>query len=109
MTRQAPKSLLVKEGPGREIYFGHEKRTLSCQVGKHKLRAEFFTEQPKDRGECGGAPGSRVTIWIDGTRLMGNQLFNNHCFEPLGKVSFRQSDWVRFVFEMCATHRVGYT
>lgn len=108
LVNQTPASPVIEEGPGKAIYFGAEKREVACQVGKHKLKAEFFTNKPKDRGECGGAPGSSVTIWVDETRVMGNQTFNNHCFESLDKVSFSQSEWIGFVFEICGHTSRGY-
>lgn len=101
VVNQTPTSSVIEEAPGKAIYFGTEKRSVTCQVGKHRVRAEFFTHEPRARGECGGAPGSSVTIWVDDSRLMGNQLFNNGCFESLDKVSFSQSKWIGFIFEMC--------
>lgn len=108
LTNQTPSSSVIDEGQGKALYFGTDKRVVDCLVGKHKIKAEFSTDEPRERGECGGAPGSRVTLWVDGTRLMGNQLFNNHCFESLDKVSFSQSEWIGFIFEMCGHTSRGY-
>jgi len=108
LMNQTPSAPVIEEGPGKATYFGSEPRVVSCQVGKHTIKAEFSTDEPRERGECGGAPGARVTILVDGTRLMGNQLFNNHCFESLDKVSFSQSEWIGFVFKMCGHTSRGY-
>ncbi len=42
------------------------------------------------RGMCGAAPGSSVSIWIDGLQVMKQQLFNNECYESLMSASFEQ-------------------
>ncbi len=101
LINQTPNSGVIKEKDGQTIYFGADKHMVSCEVGKHSIKTEFVTSKPMERGMCAVAPGSSVTIWVDDVLLMRNQLFNNECSESLDKVSFSQSQWVGFVFEIC--------
>jgi hypothetical protein len=88
------------EGKGKAFYLGTKRHVVSCQVGKHKVKTEFFTEESRERGACGGEPGSQVAFWVDDTQVQGYNLFNNYCFESLNEISFFQSKGA-YVLRVC--------
>ncbi len=108
LMNETPKQDIVDEGNGKQIFFGTTARVVTCQVGKRLLKAEISTEEPRESGACGGAPGSHVSIWIDGVAVMQRQLFNNHCYQSLDRLTFSQSEWIGFVTRMCGHTRGMY-
>ena len=57
---------VVKMGNGETIYYGFKKHDVTCHFGSHIARATFDTLEPRDKGQCGAFPGSRVSLWLDG-------------------------------------------
>lgn len=96
-----PTASIVEKGEGETIYFGFKKREINCLLGKHKLKVAFITDRPREKGMCGGGPGSKVSIWIDNQLVMKQQLFNNECFESISNVSFEQKNGNNFIFKIC--------
>jgi hypothetical protein len=61
-----PTAAAVKMGKGDTIYYGFKKREIICPFGKLTMKVSFATDEPREEGMCGAAPGSRVSIWVDG-------------------------------------------
>ncbi|MBZ0093911.1 MAG: hypothetical protein K8H75_00835 [Sulfuricella sp.] len=108
LMNETPKKAIIEKGEGNEIYFGTAGRVVTCQVGKRILKAEISNEEPRERGACGGAPGSDISIWIDGVVVMQRQLFNNDCYQSLDRLVFSQSEWIGFVTKICGHTRGMY-
>jgi len=98
---ETPSTNLIEQGGGTEIYFGSNPRTVTCRVGTRTIKATVQTEEPRERGPCGGEPGSSISLSIDGNNVMTGQLFNNHCYQSLDSLAFSQSEWVGFDTKVC--------
>ena len=101
MMDDTPNTSLIKQEEGEETYFGSKPRTVSCRVGTRTIKATMHTGEPRERGTCGGTPGSSISISIDGNTVMNGQLFNNQCYDSLDSLAFSQSEWVGFVTTIC--------
>jgi hypothetical protein len=101
MMDETPSTNLIEQEDGKEVYFGSKPRTVTCRVGTRIIKATVQTEEPREKGPCGGEPGSSISISIDGNDVMIGQLFNNHCYQSLDSVAFSQSEWVGFVAKVC--------
>jgi uncharacterized protein YecT (DUF1311 family) len=99
--RVAAYTALEKRGEGETIYAECKKYEITCQFGKHTMKVSFTTDEPRERGLCGAAPGSDVNIWMDGQQIIKQQLFNNECYESLMSASFEQTKDGHFVFKIC--------
>jgi len=106
LANKEPETVILKEGKGKEIYFGTKSRTITCKVGKRMLKVEVRNIKPQAHGQCSAAPGSLVSIWIDGAVVMQGQLFNNDCYQSLSRLLFKHSEWAGFITSMCG-HTAG--
>lgn len=94
-----------ENGTSTTVNSGTFRRVVSCQLGSNNIKAQFASEPPRDRGECAAAPGSNVTIWVNGKLVMQGQLFDNNCYESLKKVSFKLRNGSDFDTEICGHTR----
>lgn len=86
---------------GGEHTYDHEVHKLNCEVGHFNVRAEFQIDTPSERGECGGAPGGYVTVWLDNILFIDKTLFNNECRDSIDKVEIGTSSLYEPVLTIC--------
>ena len=97
-----PTGEVINADHGEKAYFDNDKHIAECNIDKHIIKVEFQNRLPRDRGQCGAAPGADLTAWIDG-RILYNGLFNNSCYDSLEKMKFIKSKWESegLTFEIC--------
>ena len=98
-----PATEMINADYGEKAYFDNDKHMVECNIGKYIIRAEFQNNHPRERGQCGAAPGANITVWINGKILIDNGLFNNGCFDSLEKIKFMNTKWESegLIFEIC--------
>ena len=100
LVNEDPSSNIVNAGNGMTRYFGNKEHTTTCKIDKITIDATFKTNTPKARGACGGAPGTNVSISVNGIESI-NALFNNECTESLDSVKLEDNRYVGYKLEFC--------
>ena len=88
---------------GNNIYFNEGKYKESCIVGGNEILVNFENLKISEKGVCGLAPGSKITIRVNDKILIKSISFNNSCYESLRRVEFLQDQFVGFTFKYCGS------
>lgn len=88
---------------GHKVYFNSGKYKESCIVGGKEIFVNFENLKISEKGMCGLAPGSEVTIRVNNEILMKSISFNNSCYESLRRIEFLQDHFVGFRFKYCGS------
>lgn len=103
-----PTAEMINADLGEKAYFDYDKHIAECNIGKHIIKVEFQNNHPRERGQCGAAPGANLTAWIDG-KILYNGSFNNSCYDSLEKIKFMKTKWESegLIFEICGHNEGG--
>jgi len=91
---------VVRVSKDESIYYGFKKHHVTWRFGKHIASANFNAFEPRDKGQCGARPGSRVSLWLDGKIIM-HGFFDNDCYESLSVVSLEEKKGIGIVLKIC--------
>lgn len=100
LINEEPSSNVIKLEDGKTHYFGNKEHSVICKIDKYKIEGTFETSTPQPRGLCGGAPGTRVSLSINGLESI-NALFNNSCYEAVKSIKLEDNKYIGFVFKIC--------
>ena len=90
-----------------KAFFDKEQHNLECKIGKNTAKISFINREPKEKGMCGAAPGSYITISLNNDLIIQDAYIGNECLESLHKVKLEESRWVGMVLEICGHNSNG--